>query len=293
MPETNNDQFKLEQLYNVKDKVCLVTGGATGIGLMAAQALAVNGAKVYIVGRTKERLDAAVAAHGQNISGQLIPLVADISQKEDIKRLVADISSREKCLCILINNAGISSNNQVPEGNSAEEMKKNLFDPEDATFEEWESTYRTNVPQIYFMTTAFLPLLQAATEHQHGFSGTVLNIGSISGLVKRAQNHFAYNASKAAAHHVTKLLASEIASSGLKIRINAIAPGVFPSEMTAKESGDNMKSELPKDKKGDLPSERPGNDRDMANAVLFAVTNQYLNGQIVAVDGGYLIQEGT
>lgn len=290
--QTNNHVFKLESLFNVKDKVALVTGGGTGIGLMAAQALAVNGAKVYIVGRRQEALDAAVKAHGQNIPGQLIPITADISKKDDIKKLVQEISSREKCLCILINNAGISSNNQMPTGDNAEEFKQNLFDPDNATFEEWEQTYRTNVPQIYFMTTAFLPLLQKATEHQHGYSGTVINIGSISGEVKKSQNHFAYNASKGAAHHLTKMLASEISNAGLKIRINAIAPGVFPSEMTAKESGDNQKSELPKDKKADLPSQRPGNDRDMGNAILFAATNQYLNGQIVAVDGGYLLAAG-
>ena len=99
-------------------------------------------------------------------------------------------------------------------------------------------------------------------------------------MVQTAQNHFAYNASKGAAHHLTKLLASEITSQGIKIRINAIAPGVFPSEMTAHESADNQKSELPKSKKSELPASRPGNDRDMGNAILFAVTNQYLNGQI-------------
>ena len=88
------------------------------------------------------------------------------------------------------------------------------------------------------------------------------------------------------------MLASEIANAGLKIRINAIAPGVFPSEMTASESGDNQKSELPKDMMQGIPAGRPGNDRDMANAVLFAVTNQYLNGQVVPVDGGYLLANG-
>ncbi|KKY24486.1 putative short chain dehydrogenase reductase family [Phaeomoniella chlamydospora] len=293
VPKNNNADFKLDQLFNVKDKVALVTGGGSGIGLMATQALAVNGAKVYIVGRTEEKLETVVENFGKDIDGQIIPIAADISQKDEIKRLVKEIESREKCLCILINNAGISSSNQLPQGESAEELKKNLFDPDNATFEDWETTYRTNVPQLYFMTTAFLPLLQKATENQHGYSGCVVNIGSISGMVQTAQNHFAYNASKGAAHHLTKLLASEITSQGIKIRINAIAPGVFPSEMTAHESADNQKSELPKSKKSELPASRPGNDRDMGNAILFAVTNQYLNGQIVAVDGGYLLSAGT
>lgn len=88
------------------------------------------------------------------------------------------------------------------------------------------------------------------------------------------------------------MLASEVSNHGVKVRINAIAPGVFPSEMTAGESKDNQKSEIPAEKYEHLPARRPGNDRDMANAILFAATNQYLNGQIVPVDGGYLLKFG-
>jgi len=130
------------------------------------------------------------------------------------------------------------------------------------------------------MTTGFLPLLQKATEHQYGYSGTVVNITSISGLVRISQGHFSYNASKGAQIHLNKLLAAEIAKAGFKIRVNSIAPGVFPSEMTTQESRDNQKSEMPKEHKGGLPAQRPGNDRDMAAAILFCVSCQYLNGQV-------------
>lgn len=145
------------------------------------------------------------------------------------------------------------------------------------------------------MTTCFLPLLQKASEVQHGYSACVLNICSISGIVKTAQHHFAYNASKAAVIHLNKMLAFEIASNGLKIRVNSIAPGVFPSEMTTHgESDDKQKSAIPKDKfEGKVPAGRPGNDRDMGNAALFVVTNQYLNGQTIPVDGGYIIAHGS
>lgn len=259
---------------------------------MATQALAVNGAKVYIVGRTKEKLDAVVKNHGQNIAGEIIPLVADISQKEDIKKLVAEIESKEKCLCILINNAGISGNTQQVESKTAEEMKKNLFDAESSTFDDWTNTYRTNVPQLFFMTTAFLPLLQKASDMHHGYSGTVINISSISGIVQSSQHHFGYNASKAAAIHLTKMLAAETAENGLKVRINSIAPGVFPSEMTAGESGHDQKSHVEKGKYEKIPAKRPGKDEDMAGAILFVATNQYLNGQTIAVDGGYILHAG-
>ena len=259
---------------------------------MAVQALAVNGAKVYIVGRTEEKLQTVAETHGKGISGEIIPLVADITSKEHIQDLVKEISSREKCLCILINNAGIVTSKQAPKGETGEELKHSLFEPESANFDDWLTTYKTNVPQLYFMTTAFLPLLEAATENQKGFSGTVINITSISGSVLKSQAHFSYNASKGAANHLTKILASEVANHGIKVRINAIAPGVFPSEMTAGDSKESQKSEIPAEKYAHLPARRPGNDRDMANAILFAATNQYLNGQVVPVDGGYLLKFG-
>ena len=259
---------------------------------MITQALAVNGAKVYIVGRTQEKLDTVVKTHGQNIAGEIIPITCDITSKESIASLVKDIKSREKCLCVLVNNAGIATSNQAPKGETGEEMKKSLFDPESANYDDWADTYKTNVTQIYMMTTAFLPLLEKSTELHPGYSGTVINITSISGLVLKSQGHFSYNASKGAAIHLSKMLASEVSNHGIKVRINNIAPGVFPSEMTAGESKENQKSEIPKEKYAHLPARRPGSDRDMANAVLFMVTNQYLNGQTVPVDGGYLLKFG-
>ena len=260
---------------------------------MAVQALAVNGAKVYIVGRTEEKLETVASVHGKNISGEIIPLVGDITSKDEIRRLVTEIESKEKHLSILINNAGINTSSQKPEGETGTDFKQNLFEPDNATFEDWATTYKTNVGQLYFMTLAFLPLLEKATENVHGESGCVINITSISGQVLKSQAHFSYNASKAAANQVTKLLASEISNHGIKVRVNAIAPGVFPSEMTAGESRENQKNEIPAEKYSHLPAKRPGNDRDMANAVLFAATNQYLNGQIVPVDGGYLLKFGS
>lgn len=193
---------------------------------MCTQALAVNGAKVYIIGRTKDKLEAVAKQYGSNIQGQIIPLVGDVSKKDEIQRLRDEIASKEKCVCILLNNAGVAGPTFQTEAKSAEEMSKSLFDDKNATFEDWVETYRTNVPQIYFMTTAFLPLLEKASEHQQGYSGCVINISSISGIVKTSQHHPAYNSSKAAAIHLTKMLASEIASNGLRIRVNTLAPGV-------------------------------------------------------------------
>ena len=170
------------------------------------------------------------------------------------------------------------------EAKDASEMKKNMFDDEKNSFEDWDAIYRTNVSHCYFMSTAFLPLLEKATVHEHGWSGVIINTCSISGQVKTMQHHPQYNASKAATIHLTRMLANEIAQNEIKIRVNSIAPGVFPSEMTAGSSGANQKSSLPKDQfESKVPAKRPGNDRDMASAFLFVATNTYLNGQTITV----------
>ncbi|KAF8153646.1 hypothetical protein K438DRAFT_1987449 [Mycena galopus ATCC 62051] len=289
--ENNNHDFQLNEVFDVKGKIALVTGGGSGIGLMATQALAVNGAKVYIVGRTKEKLESVAEHYGRNIAGEIIPLVGDVTKKEGVEELVKEIEAREKCLCILVNNAGIASGKTTtPDGKDAEEVKQNMFDR--TTVEEWTSVYTTNVVAPYLVATAFLPLLQRATDQHYGFSGTIINITSISGLLRISQGQFPYNTSKGAFVHLNKMLATEIAQAGLKVRVNGIAPGVFPSEMTTEGSGGDQKSSIPKEQREGLPSGRPGQDRDMAAAILFAASCQYLNGQNIPVDGGYLIQVG-
>ncbi|KAK4175198.1 hypothetical protein QBC36DRAFT_302208 [Triangularia setosa] len=289
----SHDDFNRNSLFNLKGRVALVTGGGSGIGLMATQALAVNGAKVYIVGRTKEKLDKVVEIYNKDIEGEIIAIQGDVTSKEEVARLYKEISEREKCLCILINNAGVSSTTVTTETETAQDMKHNLFENENMTEKDWTDTYQTNVASIYFMTSAFLPLLQASSERFPHWSGTVINISSISGLVKGSQHHFSYNASKAAAVHLTRMMAAEIAENGHKIRVNSIAPGVFPSEMTADESDEYQKSDIEAEKyKGKVPAGRPGRDIDMAQAVLALAANQYIDGQTLVVDGGYTLTMG-
>lgn len=261
---------------------------------MIARTLAVNGAKVYITGRTAEKLDTVVETFGKDVPGKLIPVTCDISKKESIAELYGHIAEREQCLCILVNNAGISTGRLPMDGeHSAEDMKQRLFTTEESNFESWMDDYRTNTGAVYFTTTAFLPLLQRSTERFKGWSGTVINIASISGQVKTAQKHFSYNTAKAATIHLSRMLAAEIAAAGLKIRVNSVSPGLFPSEMTAGgESGKDQRSELPTERGQKFPAGRPGKDEDMASAVLFCAANQYLNGQDITVDGGATLSMG-
>ena len=188
----------------------------------------------------------------------------------------------------LVTNAGVSGPKGIPEASDASELHMQLWNAE--SVEDWSSVMTTNVTSVYFTTVAFLPLLQASISH--GFpprSPSVVVISSMSGMMRNSQGHFAYNASKGAAVHLSKLMSSEFEKADL--RVNSIAPGYFPSEMTMKDSREDNKSEMPREKvleKGHVPAQRPGKDEEMAQAVIFLAKNMYVNGQVIAVDGGTL-----
>jgi len=291
--------FDATRLFSVKGYVCVVTGGGTGIGLMASQALAANGAKVYITGRRTEVLETAAKEHSpreaSETGGQIIPIgPCDVTKKEDLERLVAEVEKREKYISLLVCNAGISGPKAEPESRDATELKKQLWEKE--SVEQWQETFAGDVTSLYFTTVAFLPLLQAAAKHgkesadpsANSFAASVITISSMSGLIRHAQGHFSYNAAKAGAVHLSKMMSAEFGKTG--IRVNSIAPGYFPSEMTAKASDDRNKSEFPEGKIAsaghDVPAERAGRDEEIGMAVLFLAKNEYVNGQILSVDGG-------
>ncbi|CAO1600938.1 hypothetical protein XANCAGTX0491_004610 [Xanthoria calcicola] len=283
--------LQVEKLFSVKDYVCVVSGGGTGIGLMITQALAANGAKVYITGRRMEVLENAAKTHSPGDAGQIIPVgPCDVTSKEPLEKLVQDISSKEKHINLLVANAGIAGPKGIPESSDASQLSKDLWSSESPP--EWASVFNTNVTSVYFTTVAFLPLLQASQKHpDHATrSPSVIVISSMSGIMRNSQGHFAYNAAKGATVHLSKLMSSEFEKAN--IRVNSIAPGYFPSEMTAKSKDeDSNKSDLPDEKvqeKGHVPAERPGSDEEMAMAALFLCKNNYVNGEVIAVDGGTL-----
>ncbi|KAI4201182.1 MAG: hypothetical protein LQ346_002236 [Caloplaca aetnensis] len=162
-----NEELKLSKLFDVSKFTALVTGGGTGIGLMITQALQTNGAKVYITGRREEALDRVVEQYstgpGKIIAWSirprkrqwLTPPRGDISNKDDVKRLAEEVASKE----------------------STEHLMKS--EPE-----QWEETFRTNITAQYFVTAAFLPLLAKGREVTPGYSTSIVNIASISGVMK-------------------------------------------------------------------------------------------------------------
>ncbi|KAI7095434.1 hypothetical protein KC317_g20750, partial [Hortaea werneckii] len=142
---TDFSELSAQSLFNIKGWVAVVTGGGTGLGLMTAQALCANGVKVYITGRRAEKLkDAEVqnSASGGSITG----ISMDVTDKESIKAAVKQISEKEKCVNLLVNNAGVSGLNWGPKGmpqGSPAEISERMFN--EAGFDDWSWMYKVNV----------------------------------------------------------------------------------------------------------------------------------------------------
>ncbi|KAK5047446.1 hypothetical protein LTR84_006542 [Exophiala bonariae] len=296
-PQTShfsNDDLKISKLFDVSHITAVVTGGGTGIGLMIAQALKTNGAKVYITGRRQEALDKVVEQYGNDTgSGKIIALPGDGSKKEECVRLAKEVASKESNgIHLLVNNAGIARDDNTkfsaagkPDFSSAESISQHMLKSEPQS---WADTFETNVTGQYWMSAAFLPLLAKGREVTPGYTSSIVNISSISGLMKGSSSgQFAYASSKAALVHLTRMLATTLSET--KVRVNQIAPGVFPSEMTTGESDESQKSEL-SSKMGN-PAGRGGSDADMAASILYLVSpgGVFLNNQLLHPEGGQLL----
>ncbi|KAK3076398.1 hypothetical protein LTS18_013144 [Coniosporium uncinatum] len=231
----SNDDLKTSKLFDVSHITAVVTGGGTGIGLMITQALATNGAKVYITGRREEALQSVVDQYGKDGPGSIHALPGDVSDKQDISRLAKEMSAKEpKGIHLLVNNAGIArddatkfSDNGQPDMSDPQAIMDHFWKTEP---DAWADTFRTNVTGGYYMSLAFLPLLAKGREVTPGYTSQIVNVSSISGQMKGSSSgQFAYAASKAAFTHLSRMLASTLIQT--KIRVNIIAPGVFPSEV--------------------------------------------------------------
>ncbi|PCH44260.1 short-chain dehydrogenase [Wolfiporia cocos MD-104 SS10] len=291
-----SQQLHLDQVFNLDGRVALVTGGGTGIGWMIAEGLAVNGAKVYITGRRREVLDEAAARFAERNQGKgsIVPLPMDVTDKESILAGREAVLANDGRLHILVNNAGVAgaftpflNDPDAPERASPETLGRALFDS--VSFSDWTGLFAVNTFAVYFVTTAFLGLLAAGSADVPDYTSCVVNIGSISGNTKLSQGKFAYNATKSAMSHLTKMLSTELALKQIPVRVNAVAPGVFESEMThATITPDILESVggniVP------IPTRRPGTAQEMAGTVIYLVSPSgcYTNGQEIIIDGGYL-----
>ncbi len=257
------------ELFDVSGKVVVVTGGSRGIGEMIAAGFVAGGARVYISSRKADACEALAAELTAQAStgGECIAAPADLSTLAGVEQLVAAVSDREARLHVLVNNAGVTW------GAPLEQYPDEAFD----------RVFALNVKSVFNATVRFLALLRAAASPRD--PARVINIGSVEGITIPEWENYAYPASKAAVHHLTRNLAHRMATQKESITVNAIAPGPFPSRMTAFVADDETSNaeiaEL-------IPLGRWGEPEDVAAACIYLASagGTYVTGAVLPVDGG-------
>ncbi|KAI9205471.1 uncharacterized protein BJ171DRAFT_500528 [Polychytrium aggregatum] len=254
------------QLFSVSGKVVLVTGGSRGIGLMIAEGFVDAGAKVYISSRSKSVCDAEAARLSAKGPGKCISIPADLQKLEEVHRLVAEIAKREPYLHVLVNNAGATWGEDISSY------------PDEG----FEKVLSLNLKRIFSLIQASLPLLEAAAVPLD--PARIINIGSVDGIHVPLLETYAYSASKAGLHHLSRHLASKLGSR--YITVNNIAPGPFESKMM-KATLESAKDQIV----ASVPLGRIGSPADMAGVCIYlsSKAGAYVNGATIAVDGGLLV----
>ncbi|CAO3586452.1 unnamed protein product [Absidia cylindrospora] len=255
--------MNIPSLFNVKDKVVLVTGGGRGIGEMIASGYVAAGAKVYISSRSADvctKIAQELSAKGP---GKCVAIPGDLQKLEDVKHIIEELSKAEDHLDVLVNNAGANWNESI------DTYPANAF----------QKVVNLNLNRVFTLSQQCLPLLRAKATSDHPSS--VINIGSINGLQPPGMETYAYASSKAAVHHLTRHLAARLGSEN--ILVNAIAPGSFPSKMmaeTLRKNGDKIIA--------NIPLHRVGTPEDIAGTCIYLSSRagQYTTGTVIQVDGG-------
>ena len=254
--------INVADLYSVKGRFAVVTGGSRGIGLDMAKALVASGATVVVSSRKEQAVDAAVEE--LSLHGKAFGLAADLGTVEGAKALTAFVQEKTDKVDILVNNAGATW------GSTLEEF------PEDG----WDKIMDVNVKGPFFLTQAMLPLLKGAAEKDA--PAKVINIASVEGMRPGVMETYSYGVSKAGLIHLTKHLAGQLA--GRHITVNAIAPGPFATKMMqgtiAMAGEDNIA--------GMVPLKRLGKPEDVYALTLYLCSgaSNYVTGQVVALGGG-------
>ncbi|KAA8565610.1 hypothetical protein MFRU_006g01900 [Monilinia fructicola] len=268
-------------LFNVNGLVAVITGGGSGIGLMMARALALNGAeKVYIIGRRKETLESAASSVQ---TGNIIPLVGDVTDKDVVSSIVSKIESEVGYINLLIANSGISGPQATKPITSSSSLSDFISSHGGASMDEMTKTFELNTVAVFSCIMAFLDLLDKGNKKGNlQQKSQIIATSSIAGFNRNAPGGFSYGQSKAATTHLMKQLGTQLVP--YDIRCNTIAPGVFPSEMAAGFIADGVFS------KEKIPLQRVGTEEDMAGCILFLASRAgaYCTGTVIVIDGGRL-----
>ncbi|WP_105030215.1 SDR family NAD(P)-dependent oxidoreductase [Arthrobacter ruber] len=248
--------------FQLTDRLALVTGATRGLGRAFALALAEAGADVVIHGRDADaasKLQSEIEALGRTAH----VVLGELTNRENVNRIVAEAIEKGGHIDILINNAGACIHNAAL----------------DVTDDEWSHVIDTNLTALWHMSQ------EVGAHMVDRKAGSIVNIGSISGMiVNRPQMQPAYNASKAAVHQLTRSLAAEWASSG--IRVNAVAPGYVKTDMSPVDDPQFRRYWIE-----DAPQQRYATPAEVSPAVVFLASDaaSFMSGTVLVIDGGYTL----
>jgi 3-oxoacyl-[acyl-carrier protein] reductase len=254
--------MKASELFDLRGRVGLVTGASSGLGLRFAEVLAVNGAAVALVARRKERL-AALQASIEASGGRAVAIAADVLDNASMRRAFDAAEAAFGTVTILVNNAGVAHSTRAV----------------DLPEQEWRRVLGTNLDAVFYWSQEGARRMLAA-----GKPGAIVNIASVLGFGV-GKGVIAYAAAKAGVVQITKALGLELAFKG--IRVNAIAPGWFVTEINR----DYLASDEGKKLTRDIPVGRFGGDGDLDGALLLLASDagRFIAGATIVVDGGQMV----
>ncbi|KAK0446577.1 short-chain dehydrogenase [Desarmillaria tabescens] len=270
---------------SLSGRVGFVTGGGTGIGFMIAKAFAANGAKVYITGRRLNVLQEA-ASSVTGVPGSIVPMKMDVTDEESVKAGAKYIESTDGKLDILVNNAGFATSLRDPDFISKKYAAEDPFEPE--TVQNWADIFALNTIAPFFVVRAFQSLLVKGAQSRPQGTSSVINISSVAAEANSTSplSSLAYNSTKAALNKLTLVLATSFAQRDIPIRVNALAPGVFASQLVSPEVLEAIRTRPLPGLVAPIPAKRQGNEAEMGISAVYLAVSDYTNGAILTVDGG-------
>ncbi|KAJ5893451.1 Short-chain dehydrogenase/reductase SAT3 [Penicillium taxi] len=287
------------QLFSVKDRVVVITGGGSGLGRIVAKALAINGAsKIFVLGRREDALRETASQAGPKV----IPVACDVTSKESLEAAYQAVAAQTSHVDILFANSGTLGSKVIPKP-KVDGSLHSLSEIRDALLalpmKDFTNVLNVNVTGAYYTVVAFLPLLEAANQRRpvprpgvlSPPTAQVIITSSIAAFNRNVPNNYAYNTSKAAVTHLVKSLSTNFLP--YHIRVNGIAPGLYHTEMSDSMfknidvDGGIWDNSVPANL---IPLTRSGSEEDFAGLFIWmaSASGGYINGTIIVTDGGRL-----